>query len=105
LPALAAAGKLASFMAEHALTTAARALRAMEVLAGDLGTERREAAALRRANAGLRAEVERLKAGRTSEPQLEALRSREVPGGARQPRRPIRALTPAPCAPARAGPC
>jgi cell division protein FtsB len=81
LPALAAAGKLASFMAEHALTTAARALRAMEVLAGDLATERREAAALRRENASLRAEVERLKAGRLSEPQLEALRSREVPGG------------------------
>jgi cell division protein FtsB len=73
-------GRLASFMAEHALTTAARALRAMEVLAGDLATARREAAALRGENASLRAEVERLKAGRRSEPELEALRSRKVHG-------------------------
>jgi|1185.fasta_scaffold115714_2 cell division protein FtsB len=59
-------------MAEHPLTTTARALRAMEALAADLATERREVAALRRENASLRAEVERLKAGRGPEPELEA---------------------------------
>jgi cell division protein FtsB len=68
-------------MTEHPLTTTARALRAMEALAADLATERREAAALRRQNASLRAEVERLKAGRRLEPELEALRPRKAAGG------------------------
>jgi cell division protein FtsB len=70
-------------MAEHPLTTTARTLRAMEALAADLATERRESAALRRENASLRAEVERLRAGRTPEPELEAAISRTPPAARR----------------------
>jgi hypothetical protein len=70
-------------MAENPLTTTARALRAMEALAADLGTERRAAAALRRENASLRAEVERLKADGRPEPELEAAISRTPPAARR----------------------
>jgi cell division protein FtsB len=70
-------------MAEHPLTTTARALRAMEALAVDLATERREAAALRRENARLRAEIERLTAGGGPEPELEPAISRTPPAARR----------------------
>ncbi len=70
-------------MTEHPLTATARALRAMEALAADLATERREVAALRRENASLRAEVERLKAARGADPELEAALGRTPPSAGR----------------------
>jgi hypothetical protein len=70
LPREAGTGTLTPAMAADPTTTAARALRALHVLASDLAAERRVTAKLRRENAQLREENDRLRAASGREPSL-----------------------------------